>query len=93
VAIPGEEICLDVVVTNHAEEAREVACQPVLPAEWDWQPRAQHTVIPPKAEGSLTWLFSVPSAARPGKWIIPVDVKYHGQRLGQFREAVIVIPE
>ena len=93
VAVPGEQMYLNVVITNHSGQARDATCSPVLPAEWASQLEARHTAIPPKSEGSLAWHFAVPGAARPGRWIIPIDVTYHDRRLGQFREAIIVVQE
>jgi hypothetical protein len=88
---PGERVRLDVVFTNHSDEEREAACQPVLPAEWGTQVNVQKAIVAPKAEGTVTVAFAVPCDAQPGRCVVPVDVTYHGRRLGQFREAVLVV--
>ena len=88
---PGDAVQLDVVFTNHSAEAREAVACPVLPDDWGMALAPQQTSIAPKTEGSVAFSFTVPEDAHPRRWIIPVDVAYHGRRLGQFREAVIEV--
>jgi hypothetical protein len=51
----------------------------------------EQTIIPAKSTGRLPFAFSVPENAKPGRWVIPVEVNYAGRALGQFREAILVI--
>ena len=88
---PGDGVQLDVVFTNHSTETREAIACPVLPETWGVTLVPQHPIIAPKTEGRITFTFLVPRDVRPGRWVIPVDVTYHGRQLGQFREAVIVV--
>jgi hypothetical protein len=44
-----------------------------------------------KTEGRVSFTLALPRDAQRGRWVIPVEVTYHGRRLGQFREAVVVV--
>ena len=87
----GDRVQLDVVLTNHSKGEREAACQPALPKEWHVQVDPQKAVLAPKSEGRMAFVFTVPRHARPGRWVVPVAVTYQGRRLGQFREAIVVV--
>ena len=92
-AAPGDVVRLDVVFTNHSAAARDAVARPVLPPAWAITLAPRRTTVAPKTEGRVTFTFTVPRDARPGRWVVPVDVVYHGRRLGQFREAVVnVVP-
>jgi glyoxylase-like metal-dependent hydrolase (beta-lactamase superfamily II) len=88
---PGERVQLAVIFTNHSNKEREAMCRPVLPAQWGVQVRSQTTVIPPKAENGVLFSFTVPVGAQNKRYIVPVEVTYHGRRLGQFREAILAV--
>jgi glyoxylase-like metal-dependent hydrolase (beta-lactamase superfamily II) len=90
-ALPGDEVRLDVVFTNHSGAEREAVCRPVLPAQWQMQVGTKKAVVAPKAEGRIGFVFSLPGDVCPGRWIVPVDVTYGGRRLGPFREAIVVV--
>ena len=102
-AVPGGEVNLGVVVTNHSAESRLAACRPVLPRSWvgavaedssmgqadvaDW-PSAE---VPAKSERQVPLVFRVPPNAKPGRYVIPVDLSYGERMLPQFQEAVVVV--
>ena len=101
-AAPGGEVEIGVVVTNHSTESRACACRAVLPRSWagdaqqpsivqcnvaDW-PSAE---VPAKSEGEVQLTFRVPSSAKPGRYVIPVDVCYGQWTLPQFQEAIVVV--
>jgi len=90
---PGGRTALSVVCTNHSSSARQLCSRPVLPTTWERECEERNTMIAPKAEGALDFDFDVPTHARPGRWVIPVEVAYDGRRLGQFRDAVLVVTE
>jgi glyoxylase-like metal-dependent hydrolase (beta-lactamase superfamily II) len=90
-AAPGAQARLSVVFTNHSSKERSLSCYLVLPVGWDGERRECTVGIPPKAEGAVDFRVEVAADARPGRWIIPVEVAYGGHPLGQFREAVIVV--
>jgi len=89
----GGRAALSVVCTNHSSSARRLSCRPVLPATWEGQCAECALMVTPKAEGTLDFDIGVPKDARPGRWVIPVEVTYDGRPLGQFREAVLVVSD
>jgi hypothetical protein len=102
----GEEMVLDVVITNHSSGPRTASCRPILPRAWDgrgtnpaWpgeaDPRRAGTwptaVIPAKSEGRIRLTFPVPGGVKPGRYVIPIDVNYDRQALPQFTEAICTV--
>jgi len=104
-AKPGDAASFDVVVTNHSTEPREAACRAVLPKVWGGavlpplmaesdQGRLSGWMrvrIPPKTEGRMRLTAPVPSSAKPGRYVIPVDLWYADRPLPQFTEAIVVV--
>jgi len=105
-AAPGEAAAFDVVLTNHSPIARDAACRAVLPRVWDHayakRPRAAlaqpapttpwaETKIPAKHDGRLRVGLRIPPTAKRGRYVIPVDLRYHGRKLPQFTEAIVVV--
>jgi len=102
-AAPGDKIGFRVVVTNHSTESRRAACRAVLPRSWvvageahppmaeanvaDW-PSAE---MPAKSEGHVQLEIQVPPNAKPGRYVIPVDLSYGEWALPEFQEAVVVV--
>ena len=87
----GAEATIRVVVTNHASEAREAACRPAMPRAWDAASTWQKATIPAKAEGEVALALPVPKDARPGRYVVPVDVRFGRWDLPQFTEAILVL--
>ncbi len=93
---PGGTAQLDVVFTNHSDKVREAHCYPVLPRDrsngqrWGRIP-PQRVRIPPKTEGRARFVFDIPAEASPGRYVIPINMTYQQRRLGQFREAILVV--
>jgi glyoxylase-like metal-dependent hydrolase (beta-lactamase superfamily II) len=91
----------DVVVTNHSSAPRRAACRAVPPRGWgaealapastadasDW-PTAE---IPAKSEGRVRLTLAVPAKVAPGRYVVPVDVRYGTMVLPQFTVVLIVI--
>ena len=93
-SVPGEQVRLAVVFTNHSSAERVAVCRPVLPREWGVQLDAGRAVIPPRHEQEIPFYLIVPSGVALGRWVVPVEVAYGEQgaglrRLGQFREAIL----
>ena len=88
---PGDEVRLEVVYTNHSAEPREATCRPVLPPEWGVEVGARSEGGAARAEFRVPFAWIVPRDAAPGRYVVPVDVNYAGRRLGQFREAIVVV--
>ncbi len=102
-AAPGARVELRVVVTNHSTEPRVAACRPVLPRSWGEAARKQTAAVPedvagwpraevaPKSEGEVRLPFRVPEDVTPGRYVIPVDLRYGRWTLPQFQEAIVVV--
>lgn len=89
----GQRVEFQVVVTNHSDQPRKVACRAVLPAAWDGA-RVTDWVngeVPAKTEGSVSLSLTVPAEVAKGRYIVPVDVRYGSRSLPQFTEAIVVV--
>jgi glyoxylase-like metal-dependent hydrolase (beta-lactamase superfamily II) len=88
----GRDAPLQVVLTNHAAEARPAACRAVLPQAWGGGNTAwAEATAPPKAETPLALAVPIPAKAAPGRCVIPVDIHFGDRELPQFAEAIIVL--
>ncbi len=88
----GKEIALDVVITNHSPRASQARCRAVLPAAWRAEPAAwTEAEIAPKREGRLRMTVAVPARVEPGRYVVPIDLRYGKWDLPQFREAILVV--
>ena len=45
--------------------------------------------MPAKSEGRIRLGFSIPADVTPGRYVIPVDVRYDRWALPQFTEAIV----
>jgi hypothetical protein len=112
-AKPGDELTIDVVVTNHSSQPRRVACRPIIPRAWDgkgtdptWPTEAVSAVgcvpdapretwpatnVPAKSEGRVRLKLRIPVSAKPGRYVVPVDVLYDHWALPQFKEAIVEV--
>jgi len=93
-AAPGQEVLLAVVVTNHSSQARTATSRAVLPRAWggsvtDWA----STAVAAKSDGRIQLSLPVPHDAKPGRYVIPVDLHYDHWRLPQFTEAIVVVQQ
>ena len=90
--IPGENVKLDVVFTNHSSKANTAACRAVLPRAWQSEPTQWlEKSIPPKSEDRLSISLKIPATVVPGRYAIPIDIRYADRQLPQFTEAIIVV--
>jgi hypothetical protein len=103
-AAPGSELQIGVVITNHSTEPRPAACRAVLPRSWTGTSGHQtvatagqdpgewpHAEVSAKSEGRVRLALSVPAGVKPGRYVIPVDVRYGRRMLPQFQEAIVVV--
>jgi glyoxylase-like metal-dependent hydrolase (beta-lactamase superfamily II) len=91
-AKPGEEITFEVVVTNHSTVSHEAAARPAMPTGWSGQPTDWQTLsAPAKAETPLTLDLKIPEDVQPGRYVLPIDVRYGDRLLPQFSEAIVVV--
>ena len=47
--------------------------------------------VPPKTEGEVRLLLHVPVDAKPGRYVVPVDLRYDRWDLPQFTEAIVLL--
>jgi len=79
-------------------------CRPILPRAWDgkgtdpvWPTEALlgqqidwPTVdVPAKSDGRVRLSFRIPKEAKPGRYVIPIDMRYGRWALPQFTEAIV----
>ncbi len=98
---PGEAVEIRVVVTNHSSQPRATSARAVLPRAWGKGspslPDPNDTIkwvekeVTPKADGEVVLHFKVPAGVRPGRYVIPVDLRYGAWDLPQFTEAIVVL--
>jgi len=89
---PGDAVTLEVVVTNHSPDARQAAARAVLPSSWQQPPTDWQTVsAPAKQETPIALRFQVPPTAKPGRYVLPVDLRHAAWLLPQFSEAIVVV--
>jgi len=100
-AAPGAAVEVRVVVTNHSSGPRAAVVRAVLPRAWGGaaasSPASADTTnwsikeVPAKADGEVVVRFEVAAGARPGRYVIPIDVRYGSWDLPQFTEAIVVV--
>ncbi len=87
---PGQTVSLQVVVTNHAKSDVACACRAVLPNAWGGKPAGWVSrQVSGKKEQSFDLSLSVPSDARPGRYVIPIDVQLGEMELPSFAECLV----
>ncbi|MBN1422551.1 MAG: MBL fold metallo-hydrolase [Planctomycetes bacterium] len=88
-AAAGAEFAIDVIVTNHAPGIRAASARAVpqwsSPSEW------REIEIPAKRDGAIRLRFRVPADAKPGRYVVPFDLRHGGKDLPQFTEAIVVV--
>lgn len=91
-AKPGDKVSLQVVVTNHSTQANQTAARPIIPTPWATTPSTWQTLsAPAKSETPLPLKINIPANTKPGRYVIPIDIRYAGQLLPQFTEAILVV--
>jgi len=96
----GRPVTIGVVFTNHSAETRAAACRAVLPRSWlaageesagrpatDWSAAS----VPPGAQREARLELPIPGHCEPGRYVIPIDVRYGERELPQFTEAIVVV--
>ncbi len=88
----GGQLALDVVATNHSSVPRTLACRAVLPRAWAGGTTGWTSVeAAPKSDARTRLTLPVPGNAPPGRYVVPVDVKYADHDLPQFTEGIVVV--
>lgn len=103
-AVPGKSATIDVVITNHSSEPRTASCRLVLPQAWGgprnasaWPATSERDFpaswptanLPAKSEGRIRLSVPVPADLKPGRYILPIDVRYDRWALPQHTEAIV----
>lgn len=91
-AAAGKRVEFRVVITNHSAEPRTAACRAVMPRAWHGGTTGWMSAqVPAKRDGEVRLALHVPVGAPPGRYVIPVDVKYGEWDLPQFTEAIVAV--
>jgi glyoxylase-like metal-dependent hydrolase (beta-lactamase superfamily II) len=91
-ASAGHRAAIEVVITNHSAVPRDAACRAVLPRAWKAKPQPwSGATIAAKTEGRVPLALEVPPAVPPGRYVIPIDVRYHDRLLPQWTEAIVTV--
>ena len=91
-ARPGDEVSFRVVLTNHSSEPRQAVCRAVVPRAFNGAASGWTSAeVAAKAEGEVPLSLRLPPDVPPGRYVIPVDVRYGKWTLPQFTEAVVVV--
>jgi glyoxylase-like metal-dependent hydrolase (beta-lactamase superfamily II) len=88
----GATADFSLVLTNYSSGPREASCRAILPRAWDtaataWSP----ATIPAGHDGAIRLTLRIPPTAVPGRYVIPIDVRYDRWRLPQWTEAIVVV--
>jgi len=88
----GKAVELKVIITNHSSVSQQAKARPVWPLGWKlgkgtWTKKD----IPYKSDGALPLSGKIPQGATPGRYIIPIDLRYDGRTLPQFTEGIVVV--
>jgi hypothetical protein len=89
-AKPGGIVAVDVVLMNHSRQAHPAAARAVLPRILGGQstPWSDAQVMA-KAEGRLRVACRLSEHASPGRYVVPLDVKFGPWDLPQWTEAIV----
>lgn len=88
----GANLAFDVVVTNHSATARTIACRAALPSTLGGGMTAWVAAeIPAKQDGSLPIAIKLPAGAKPGRYVVAIDLRHGDRVLPQFTEAIMVV--
>ena len=97
----GSRASFAVFLMNHSAVSQTAACRVVPPRRWgepllppaslantsDWP----KTEIPPKTEGRVPLTLAVAAGVSPGRYVVPVDVRYGSRVLPQFAVALVIV--
>lgn len=90
--VAGEQLSLDVVVTNHSTVPQTLKCR-VAPSQALQSSNSEWTRIEakPKSEVVTHLTLALPAGMSPGRYVISIDIQYGERDLPQFTEAVIAV--
>ena len=94
-ASAGDELRLQLRVTNFLDTPANFKAHLTLPAKWSCEPTGVELELAPGCQGRADVVVSVPEGcvSRWPKQVITADVTFNGKRLGEIAEAVIELPE
>src|SRR5262249_18706734 len=96
----GTDVAFDVVISNHSTVTRPAACRANPPRSWGMPALAPASIatdgwskpdIQAKADGRVRVSLSIPKNVKPGKYFIPVDLRYGSRVLPQFGVAMLIV--
>lgn len=97
----GAEAVFDVILMNHSAVANKAACRANPPRAWGGKELPPASLadlaawskaeIPAKTEGRIQTKLPVPQGTEPGRYIIPVDLRYGPWTLPQFSALILIV--
>lgn len=87
---PGEVGTLLVKLFNHSPKEQVFRIRPRLPAGWALKSLTPHPLrVPPRKEGAVKVLFTVPETADPALHVITADILWSDHELREWTEALV----
>jgi glyoxylase-like metal-dependent hydrolase (beta-lactamase superfamily II) len=88
----GSKVEFDVIITNHSSVSQSAEVRPVWPRIWEFDNgTGSRRDIPYKSDGALPLSGKIPQSVTPGRYVIPIDLRYDGRTLPQFTEGIVVV--
>ena len=88
-ATRGEQLAMELRVTNLGPEPGGLEAALDLPPGWSAEPMRAATTVEPGAESVVPFSVSVPADAASGRHVITADITLAGRRWGQLAEALV----
>jgi hypothetical protein len=86
---PGDELGLEVRVTNHATEPAEAHVALVVPPGWRTEPKAGVEVVAADETVAVAFTVRVPAGETAGRRILVADLTLGERRYGERAEAIV----
>jgi glyoxylase-like metal-dependent hydrolase (beta-lactamase superfamily II) len=86
---PGDEIDLEVRVTNHGPDPAEAQVALIVPPGWSAVPVVGTEIVPADATVAIAFTIQVPAGETPGRRILVADLTLGERRYGQRAEAIV----
>jgi hypothetical protein len=86
---PGDEIDLEVRVTNHGRDPAEAQVALIVPPGWSAVPVVGTEIVPADATVAIAFTIQVPAGETPGRRILVADLTLGERRYGQRAEAIV----
>lgn len=91
--VAGRAMQTEVIVLNHAAEARQAAVRLRVPPDWSATPTDAAVTVPADSSAAIDFVVHVPRGTRPGRVVVSADVSLGGDPPGDLAETLLdVLP-